>query len=53
MNAQIDMLEREVVLLTDAELDAVSGGSLRFSQTAVDNVIKTMGDGLAKIASKG
>jgi hypothetical protein len=53
MNARIDMPEREVVLLTDAKLDAVSGGSLKFSQTAVDDVIKTIGDGLGKMASKG
>jgi len=37
--------------LSSEELDAVSGGS-KFSQIAVDSVIKTIGDGFGK-ASKG
>jgi hypothetical protein len=48
MNTQINMQEREVSLLTDEELDAVTGGF----QSAAGNVIKTFGDALSAAARK-
>jgi hypothetical protein len=55
MNTQINMQEHEARLLADEELEAVAGGSqnLTFLQSAIDQVIKTLGESLGTVARKG